>query len=162
MSLEKFQKFERLVNIPPALFVQNDIKCVMLDMDNTLLVWRGEKIAADEVRWCREVMALGIKVAIVSNAVKHRTQDIAAQLGIEFIAPAAKPLPFGFIKAAKRAGAKRAQCVMIGDQMMTDKVGANLAGIKFILVEPMSDVELGMTKFNRRLERLFFKRDARK
>ena len=162
MSLDKFQKFERLINIPPALFVQNGIKCVMLDMDNTLLVWRGEKIAADEMRWCREVMSLGIKVVIVSNAVKHRTHDIAAQLGIDYIAPAAKPLPFGFIKAAKLAAAKRAQCVMVGDQMMTDKVGADLSGIKFILVEPMSDVEFGMTKFNRRMEQLFFKRGARK
>jgi hypothetical protein len=162
MSLEKFQKFEKLANIPPALFVQNDIKCVMVDMDNTLLVWRGEKIAPDEVRWCREVMSLGIKIVIVSNAVKHRTQDIAGQLGIDYIAPAAKPLPFGFIKAARQAGVKRTQCIMIGDQMMTDKVGANFAGIKFILVEPMSDVEFGMTKLNRRMEKLFFKRDARK
>ena len=162
MSLEKFRKFEKLINIPPALFVQNDIKCVMLDMDNTLLEWRGEKIAADEMRWCKEVMSLGIKIVIVSNAIKHRTREIAAQLDIDFIAPAVKPLPFGFIKAARSAGVKRAQCIMIGDQMLTDKVGSSFAGIKFILVEPMSDVELGMTKFNRRLEQLFFKRGTRK
>ncbi len=162
MNLEKFQKFNRLTDIPLELLSDNNIKCVMIDMDSTLLVWHGEKVLQPEIDWCDNVMRHGIKIIIVSNAIKSRTKAIAEQMGIAFIAPSMKPWPFGLWKAAKTAAAKRRECVMIGDQMLTDKISAQLAGIKFILLNPLSNVEFGMTKVNRKLEKIIFGRDTSK
>ena len=102
---------------------------------------------------------MGIKIVIVSNAVKERAKKIAEMLGTDFVSPAMKPMPFGLWHAAKKACAKRKECVMIGDQLMTDRPAAQLAGIRFILVEPLSDVEFGLTKLNRKVEKVIFGRD---
>ena len=162
MSLGKFQKFKRLTDIPPAVLIESGIKCVMVDMDSTLIVWHGKRIEPEEEKWCRDIMAMGIKILIVSNAVKERTKKIAQMLGVEFISPAMKPAPFGLWLAVKKAGAKTKECVMIGDQLMTDKPAARFAGIKFILVEPLSKTEFGLTRLNRKVEKLFFGRDMDK
>ena len=141
MSLTRYQKFNKLTDIPPEMLTESGIKCVMVDMDSTLIVWHGKSIEPGEKKWCRDVMDMGIKVLIVSNAVKERTKKIANMLGVEFISPAMKPAPFGLWRAAKMAGANIKECVMIGDQMLTDRPAAFFAGTKFILVEPLSDVD---------------------
>lgn len=159
--LEKFQKFDKLIDIPLDIIIESNVKCVMIDMDSTLLVWHGEKIAKPELDWCNAVIDKGINIVIVSNAISSRTEDIAKQLGVSFVAPAMKPWPFGLLKAAKLVNVKKNDCLMIGDQIITDKIAAFLAGIKFILVEPMSNVEFGMTKFNRKLEKFLFGRETK-
>ena len=52
---------------------------------------------------------------------------------------------------------------MIGDQLFTDMLGANLAGIAGFLVKPISLAqEFRGTKINRKLERLVMKRVLKK
>ena len=46
----------------------------------------------------------------------------------------------------------------IGDQLFTDILGANKAGITSILVNPMSNVDYVWTKFNRFLEKFIYKK----
>ena len=50
---------------------------------------------------------------------------------------------------------------MIGDQIFTDILAAKLAGVRTILVEPMTKSDFVMTKFYRVLE-FFVKRNLRK
>lgn len=162
MMLEKFQKFNKLTDIPIQLITESGIKCVMIDMDSTLIVWHGKSIEPQEEKWCKDIMKAQISVIIVSNAIEDRTKEIAKQLGVRYVAPAMKPAPFGLLSAAKIAGANRKECVMIGDQILTDKIAAWFAGIKFILLNPLSDIEFGMTKMNRKIEKFFFGRDTNK
>ena len=160
--LGRFQKFNKLTEIPLELLKQSGISCVMVDMDSTLLVWHGKEIAPEEKTWCEKVMGNDIQIVIVSNAVHDRTEVIAKQLGVNFIAPAMKPFPFGLLKCAKISGVKRKECVMIGDQLITDRIAAFFAGIRFILVEPLSSNEFGVTRFNRKVEKFLFGRDTDK
>ena len=53
MSLVKFQKFLKITEIPTALLAESGIKCVMIDMDSTLIVWHGKKVEPEEEKWCR-------------------------------------------------------------------------------------------------------------
>ena len=159
MILSKYEKYEKLTDIALGDILESGIKCVMMDMDSTLLVWHGKEIGEAEKEWCRNLLRNDIVLYIVSNAKKDRTKEIAAQLGIGFIAPAAKPFPFGLIKAARHAKVKMKNCLMVGDQLLTDKVAATLAGVRFALVNPISNVEFGLTKINRRIEKFLFGRD---
>lgn len=158
MSTNRYQRYKKLVDIPIKTLLDDDIKCVMLDIDSTLIVWRGKSIGDAELQWCNKVMSHDIDIILVSNAKKERAIDIAKQLDLKYISPAYKPWPFGIIKAAKICAVKKENCVMIGDQLFTDRVAAKLAGVKFILLDPLSDVEFGWTKFNRLLEKYILRR----
>lgn len=74
-------------------------------------------------------------------------------LGLEFVSFAGKPLPFGAVRACKRWGLRRKETVLIGDQIFTDMICGNLAGIPTVLVEPYQLETTRSFKLRRRLER---------
>jgi putative flippase GtrA len=57
--------------------------------------------------------------------------------------------------AMQRFGAEPSECVMVGDQLLTDVLGANRAGIDAIWVKPLSKHEFIGTRMNRVIERVF-------
>ena len=50
-----------------------------------------------------------------------------------------KPFPFGYFRAALKLRTSPKKAVMLGDQLFTDILGANLAGCKSIWVEPYEE-----------------------
>jgi uncharacterized protein len=50
---------------------------------------------------------------------------------------ARKPLPAGFRRALKLMQLGAHEAVVIGDQLFTDVLGAKLAGLEVILVDPL-------------------------
>jgi len=55
-------------------------------------------------------------------------------------------------------GAKPSATLMIGDQLLTDIMGAGLAGLDSVLLKPISLAqEFRWTYVNRRIEKLFIK-----
>ena len=76
----------------------------------------------------------------------------------DFCAKARKPLPHGYWRAVKQMGAKPSATLMIGDQLLTDIMGAGLAGLDSVLLKPISLAqEFRWTYVNRRIEKLFIK-----
>lgn len=63
-----------------------------------------------------------------------------------------KPLPFSFHKVLKKYGLKKSEVAIIGDQLLTDIIGGNRVGIKTILVHPITERDLWITKVNRMRE----------
>ena len=62
-------------------------------------------------------------------------------------------------RAVALLGLPREACAMVGDQLFTDMLGGNIAGVKTILVNPIDGQELAQIQFKRKLERLFIKRE---
>lgn len=82
----------------------------------------------------------GIKLIIVSNNNTERVTPFAEMLGLHFVPNGAKPLPIGFKRAAaelRAAGVPKNRIAAVGDQIFTDILGANLAGIRSIFVYPI-------------------------
>ena len=77
--------------------------------------------------------------------------------GLDTLCFAMKPLPIGYLRAARRLKVKCRECVIVGDQIFTDVVGANLCGMKSVLLDPI-EPEDGLTFKVRR----FFERGLRK
>lgn len=148
--------------IDSAFLTENNIKGLILDLDNTLSM-HGNPAAEEGVfEWLAEMRRLGISMTVVSNNTQRRVMPLANELGLEFIAFGCKPLTFGLKKAAKRAGLQKSELAVVGDQIFTDIIGGNLIGVKTILVEPFHLEKGALFKVKRLLEELVFKRDYSK
>ena len=75
----------------------------------------------------------------------------------DYINSAKKPLLKNFHEGLKRLGTKKKNTVMVGDQLMTDVLGANRVGIRSILVIPVKEKDGWATYLNRRIERVIMK-----
>ena len=81
----------------------------------------------------------GITLFVVSNSRKsRRCPDFCEALGIPYVRHAGKPGTRGFRAALEQTGIPAEQAIMVGDQIFTDTLGANRAGITSVLVRPMA------------------------
>lgn len=119
------------------------ISCILLDRDNTC-VPRDTRVAPPAVlSWIADAQARGMLTYMVSNNFNATAvQRSAAELGLKGISHALKPLPFNIRRALKNLGVSAEQAVLVGDQVFTDVIGGNLAGVATILVHPQTTVDL--------------------
>jgi HAD superfamily phosphatase (TIGR01668 family) len=131
------------------------VRCVLVDRDNTL-VPRDTKSAPPEVRaWLRDLKSAGISVCMVSN--NFHTKDVCASaqdLGCSVVHHAMKPAPVAVHVALRHMGVSKDEAILVGDQVFTDVMAGNLAGVATVLVKPQSEVDLWYTLILRKVERL--------
>lgn len=127
---------------------------VLLDVDNTLTTHDAPDLTDEVKAWLAQMQDEGFKLIIVSNNRAERVAPFADKIGLPYYAHARKPLPFGFHAAAKQMRCERKRCVVIGDQIFTDMLGANLAGMPSVLLEPIQlEVDQKFIVFKRKIER---------
>ncbi len=100
-------------------------------------------------------------MVMVSNNFRERVAAIGAQLDVPAVPNALKPLPQGFLVALRRLGTRRAETVVIGDQLFTDVLGAKLLGLHAVLTQPIVPKDFPLTRVLRLMERVFFARAPR-
>lgn len=144
-----------VLQIQPGLLRQYGIRGLMLDLDNTLTTHDNPAPAEGVLSWIGVMRQAGIAMMIVSNNRPHRVQPFAAALGLPFVAEGAKPLSRGFRQAQKRMQLPFSQLAVVGDQIFTDILGANLCGVKSIYVRPIQYENKGFLRVKRWLERPF-------
>ena len=126
----------RLTDVPLHLLTNRGIRALILDVDNTL-AHHGQRSLAEGVgEWVGAARAAGLKLMILSNNKGARVAPVAEALGVPFQSWGLKPLPFRVWRCIRRMGATRAQTALIGDQVFTDVLGGNAAGITTVLVAP--------------------------
>ena len=144
-----------VLQIQPGLLRQYGIRGLMLDLDNTLTTHDNPAPAEGVLSWIGLMRQAGIAMMSVSNNRPHRVQPFAAALGLPFVAEGAKPRPRGFRLAQKRMQLPFSQLAVVGDQIFTDILGANLCGVKSIYVRPIQYENKGFLRVKRWLERPF-------
>ena len=80
------------------------------------------------------------------------------QLGIFAISKAIKPRRGAFRRIARRFSLTPPEIAVVGDQLFTDVLGGNRAGMYTILVTPIHKHEFIGTKLVRLFERIILKR----
>ena len=130
-----------------------EAKCVLLDVDNTLAIHDAPELDDAVVAWL-DKMRTQFTLVIVSNNTPERVAPFAEKIGLPYYASARKPLPGGFWGAGAAQCMAREECVVIGDQIFTDILGANLAGVKSILLEPIQlETKQKFIALKRKIER---------
>lgn len=148
---------ERYEDLDIDHFKKQGIKAVLLDLDNTLAPYYEKKINAKALSFIDSLKKAGLKVMIVSNNTQERVGGFIDSHDIDFVYYALKPLNKGYKEALRRLGVSNKEVISLGDQLLTDVLGSNLAGIYSIYVKPIIDKDSITTKFNRKIERLLFK-----
>ncbi len=128
------------------------IKCLLFDLDNTLIPSRNT-VVNDRVVELIESLKKDFDIIIFSNALENRVKKIAAVLNVKYYALVFKPFVKGFKKALKNHKYQECEIAIIGDQLYTDIAGGNKVGITTILVNPVSNRDSFTTRINRYLEK---------
>lgn len=139
--------------ITPEFLAARGLRGLLVDLDNTLVPYGSFDDREEALTWVEETRGAGIRLLMHSNATNARAAEWMARLGLEGVGMAAKPNPRGFAAAARALDLPPHQVGMVGDQVFTDVLGANLAGMHTVLVHPLADNALLHTRLARRLER---------
>ena len=151
---------KRVTDISEELLNSLGIRAVFLDVDNTLSTHGSQSPFEGSVAWAQNRVEQGLQRFIISNNFKERGAPFAAQFQLPFVHFAAKPLPWGYLYAKKRlrTQVKNSQCLVVGDQIFTDIIGANLCGMKSVLLEPIQLENTASFRLRRKWERRFRKK----
>ena len=126
---------DRLTDLTPGYLQSQGIKLLMLDFDNTVVPYTTDVPTEEMAAWLREMMDSEIRLCVVSNSRKDRVKRFCAAYGIPCITHAKKPFSKGIRQCLKQFGLPKEACALAGDQIFTDTLGANCAGIRPILVK---------------------------
>ena len=118
----------RVTEITPEFLKGLGVRALLLDVDNTLSTYTSHTPMPGAVEWVRAMEAAGFQMIIISNNYKKRVKRFGAMFGLDTLSFAIKPLPVGYLRAARRLGVRCRECVIVGDQIFTDIVGANQIG----------------------------------
>ena len=154
------ERLSRITEVTPAWLSDRGLRAVIADLDNTLVPYGvAPPPPAELAGWKRALDDAGVPLAIVSNAKPGRTRQWAEALGVPGWGLAGKPVPLSLRLTIKKMGLSPAEVAIVGDQLFTDVLGANLAGGYSVLVEPIEpDRGLPHTRWVRGLERRLLER----
>lgn len=137
---------------------QQGIKCVMFDLDSTVMVSKSATFLPETLEWFNTFIN-DFEVAIISNNPKKEYIENANKIApCKVIGNAKKP----DIKIMKQyidsVGIKPNEAVMVGDRPLTDILVGKKLGCKTILVGSINPNENILIKFVRALERITIKK----
>ena len=143
----------KITDITVDFLKENNIEALILDIDNTLLDFDLKMVEGLE-EWFNDVRDSGIRGYIVSNSNKEgKIKMVAEKLNLPYISFAIKPFKRGLIKAKEALQIEdNSKIAVIGDQIFTDVLGANRCKMFSILVEPLAEKDIFITKVKRPLE----------
>lgn len=138
-SLMPWKKVDSIYDLTGERLAALGIALLLADLDNTLCPYGTNGPDETLKAWKSDLSRHGVTLFLLSNSRKpRRAADFAQALDIPYLGHAGKPKVGGYQKALADCGAKPEGCAMVGDQVFTDVLGANRAGIRSILVKPIS------------------------
>ena len=86
-------------------------------------------------------------------------------VGVSYIYKAGKPKTGNYKKAMMQMGTDVSDTIFVGDQIFTDIYGANLAGIRTILVKPIhpkEEIQIVLKRYLEKIVLFFYKRKLKR
>ena len=139
------------------LLKKNNIKGLILDVDNTLISL-DRKMPEGISSWAKNMKNNGIKLCILSNSNKiQKVEAVAKIIEVPYIFFGKKPLKSGFLRAKNILKLDNEEIAVVGDQIFTDFISKNRYNIFYILVKAIEEKDYLLTKIKRPLEKLIIK-----
>ncbi len=140
---------------------KNGIKCLLFDLDNTIAPYK-ESEPGQKVKELIARLESDFKVIIVSNSGKNRLRPFKEKLNVDVAFSSKKPFKTKYKKILSLYKFKIDEVACIGDQLLTDILGANRMGFTSIFVNKIAKYEMFATRFNRFFEKRILKKLAKK
>jgi len=130
---------KELTDLTPQFLRSNGIRLLMMDFDNTIVPYTTSIPTEKMTAWLADMVKSDVLLCVVSNSKKDRVKKFCAQYGINCITHAKKPGSRGIRKCLDRFGMVPSQAALVGDQIFTDTLGGNGAGVTTILVKAIDN-----------------------
>ena len=136
-SLRPDRVYDGYEQIEGQALAARGVKLLLCDLDYTLAP-KSQREPDEAVRcWIASLREAGVEVMILSNnRSPARVEQFCRELGISYEGHAKKPGTAGFRRAMTRQNVTAAETAMLGDQLLTDMLGANRSGVLALMVEP--------------------------
>lgn len=126
---------DAVTDLTPSYLRGLNIRLLMLDFDNTIVPYTTDVPTAKMQMWLETMMESDISICVVSNSKNDRVKNFCRQYGLDCITRARKPFSDGIRRCMEEYELEPDACALVGDQIFTDVLGANCAGIHSILVK---------------------------
>ncbi len=144
--------FKDVLDLTDDFIATHQVQGVIFDIDNTLVGFRTPKPTRPVEELLAHLQQQGVRVAIASNNSRKRVELFACELGVPAYHRSMKPLGFVLRRICKGFDLPPQRVLLVGDQIYTDMLGGNLAGMMTALVEPIDTKETLLFKIKRALE----------
>ena len=112
-------------------------RLALFDVDNTL-VPHGAPADQRSTELFRKMKKMGFRFMFLSNNKEPRVKSFSDAVGGDgYTYKSGKPNPSAYLEAMERMQVDKEHTIFIGDQILTDVLGANKAGIRSVLVKPV-------------------------
>ena len=143
-------------------FIDNKIKFILCDLDNTLESFDIKSPSEDAKNIIKKFNDLGIKLIICSNNSKERVGRYANELNVPFIYRCFKPSKKKINDYLIKNNINKNDCILIGDQFNTDVKCAIKLNIRCLFSEEIVKKNAFISKFNKFFEKFGIKRAYKK
>lgn len=135
---------------------KNGIKCLLFDLDNTIAPYNTLE-PDQKVKELFARLENDFKIIIISNNNKNRLRPFKEKLNVDTAYSSKKPFKSKYKKILELYKFKVSEVACIGDQLLTDILGANRMGFTSILVNRIAKYETIFTRINRFFESFILK-----
>ena len=130
---------DALTDITPEILAKYNIRLLMLDFDNTIVPYTTDTPQPLMEQWLMDMAEWEIPICVVSNSRNDRVKRFCRNYGIDCITHAQKPFTKGIRECLQRYSVAPQNAALVGDQIYTDTLGANFAGVTSILVKAIDN-----------------------
>ncbi|MBR4131698.1 MAG: YqeG family HAD IIIA-type phosphatase [Oscillospiraceae bacterium] len=126
--------YASLTAIDPLTLHDAGVRLLMLDFDNTIVPYTTNDPTDEMGRWLDAARGSDVQICVVSNSKRGRVVDFCKARGIDCITRAKKPFSRGIRECLRKYEMQPSAAALVGDQIYTDVLGANCAGVRSILI----------------------------
>lgn len=142
---------------------QEGYRGIIFDIDNTL-VPHGAPADDRAKALFAALKKLGYRCCLLSNNKEPRVKMFNDEVQVEYIFKAGKPKLSGYEQAMERMGTTKENTLFVGDQIFTDVYGANRAGIRTILTQPIhpkEEIQIVLKRYLEKIVLFFYKKSLK-
>lgn len=130
---------DELTDLTPELLRGRNIRLLMMDFDNTIVPYTTDVPTEKMADWLRNMLESDILLCVVSNSHNSRVPTFCEKYGLHCITRAKKPGTKGIRECLEQFEIPAEEAALVGDQIFTDTMGGNFAGVTSILVRAIDN-----------------------
>ena len=130
---------DSLTDLTVELLERKGIRLLMLDFDNTIVPYTTNEPTEEMAAWLKNMAKSSVQLCVVSNSKRDRVKIFCEANDLDCITHAQKPFTKGIKICLARYGYPESRCALVGDQIYTDVLGANAAGVQSILIKAIDN-----------------------
>lgn len=137
---------------------KENINTLLFDIDNTITKVDDLNVPQETIELMENLKKQEFKILLFSNNHQQRAFPVAQKLNLPLLSDAGKPEKKAYAKALNILNSTKENTAAIGDQLLSDVVGAKKYGIKVILVDQLSKKNNIQTGLAQKLQKYMIKK----